>query len=98
MANEFDTFLETFDNVSFRPLTSVQIVSSANPGTDMIDIEPVFLTSLGLDLGMICPFCMANFSCHVEGDADPKAMMVEVRADYQKHLREDHGLTTDADG
>ena len=100
-----DEFVELFDSVGTRDFAIPQIVSSAafdmnGPAHVTVTAnEPirddngdiVFLTPGRLDLGIICVFCMVNFSGHVDGGEDSKEMMAGVRADFNRHMKEIHG-------
>lgn len=52
----------------------------------------IFLTPGTLSLGIICVYCGYNAMDSCEPDEDSKAMMAGVRADFNRHMLEVHGI------
>lgn len=101
-----DAFVEVFDSVGTRGFAIPQIVSSAafemnGPAHVTVTAnEPIrdengdiiFLKPGTLSLGIICVYCGYNAMDSCEPDEDSKEMMAGVRADFNRHMKEDHGV------
>ena len=96
----------TPENVQFRPFKGVQIVSSADwaPGEHrnitVVGTHPltdengdvIYLMPGTFSLGIICIYCGYNAMDSCEPDEDSKEMMEGVRADFNRHMLEVHGI------